>query len=630
MTTQDSVLPEPLSRWGVKEWAIAMAVLAAVVFLPSITNGFAYDDLPIILRDNTTHSLGGISELLTRPYWPGDEGIEFGLWRPVTSVSLTLLWSLAGGATWAFHLANILLHAGVTAAVVVLGSRFFGLKIGALGGFFFALHPVHVEAVANSVGIAELLSALFILLALERSSRPGERESDPGGGAGSRLRVARDVAFLYLLAFLSKEGAVVLPGLVFLLDAGTRRLTLRSLPTYLRDRGAMYGGMLAVAIAVLWGRSVILGGVADPMPGLGAGLLTEIPRIFTGAEIWAHQLRLLAWPFHLSPDYSPSVVRIVTVFTATGLLALLAVLSILVGSALWYRKRTGRSDLAVPAGVMWFVICVSPVANLVFVSGVLVAERILYLPSVGAAFAMAGLAAAVPTRLARPGLIALLVLGAAWTARSVTYQPAWKDHATIFEHMLHAVPESGRSAWVRGDLAVENGRVEEALTEYRTALGKLGGEYVFLTESARRLISNGRSEVAVPFLERAWNERPDRSVAPQLMTVVSSRAERWEDVAIWARRTIEADPTDLPSRHLLSGSLAAQGRWAEAAREREALLEIAERGAWQQWYWLTELRGRAGEPEGARAAADSARRLAPGPAQIRQIDSVLTVVLGGG
>ena len=141
--------------------------------------------------------------------------------------------------------------------------------------------------------------------------------------------------------------------------------------------------------------------------------------------------------------------------------------------------------------------------------------------------------------------------------------------------------------------------------------------------------ANGRAEVAVPFLTRAWEERPERSAAPQLMTVVSSRAERWDDVALWAARTIEADPEDLPSRHLLSGSLAAQGRWAEAARAREGLLAIAERAAWQQWYWLTELRGRAGEPEGAMAAADTARRLAPGPDQVRQIDSILAVVLEG-
>ncbi len=624
MTEANSILPEPLSNWGVKQWAIAMAVLAAVVFLPSLANGFAFDDLSIIVRDNTTHSLGGISELLTRPYWPGETGADFGLWRPVTSVVLTLLWSLAGGVAWTFHLASILLHAGVTAVVVVLGARFFGLKVGALAGFFFALHPVHVEAVANSVGIAELLAALFVLLALERCSR-----SSPGDASESQMRVARDVGFLYLLAFLTKESAVVLPGLVFLMDAGRRRLVPGDLPRYLRERGALYGAMLLVAIAVLWGRSIILGGVASPMPGLGAGLLTEVPRIFTGAEIWAHQLRLLAWPFHLSPDYSPSVVRVVTQFTASGLLALGAVLAFLAGAALWFRTRRDPKDLAIPAGIMWFVICVSPVSNLVFVAGVLVAERILYLPSVGAAFAMAGLVAVVPARFARSGLVALLVLGVAWTARSVTYQPAWKDHATIFEYMLGSVPQSGRSAWVRGNLAVQDGRMDEALFEYRTALGRLGGEYVFLTESARLLISNGRPEVAIPFLTRAWEERPGRSAAPQLLTVVASREERWDDVALWAGRTIEADPEDLPSRHLLSGALAAQGRWAEAARAREGLIEIAEWGAWQQWYWLTELRGRAGEPQGAIAAADTARRLAPGPDQVRQIDSILAVVLGG-
>ena len=307
-------------------------------------------------------------------------------------------------------------------------------------------------------------------------------------------------------------------------------------------------------------------------------------------------------------------------------MAVAAVLSFLIGALLWYRARTDAGGRAFPLGVLWYVVAVSPITNLVFVAGVLVAERTLYLPSIGAVFAMAGLSALLPPRALRAGGIVMAAVVTSWCVRTVTYQPAWTDQTTIFQHMLDVVPESGRSAWVRGDLRLEEGDVAGALAEYRTALGRLGPEYVFLTESGRRLISAGLPEIAIPFLDRAWEERPDRSAAPSLLTVVHSRREDWPETENWARRTIALNPADLASRHLLSVSLAARDRWADAARAREELLAVGERTAWQQWFWLVELRGRAGEIDGARAAADSARLRAPGVDQVRQIDSVLAVV----
>src|SRR6185503_20425583 len=75
-----------------------------------------------------------------------------------------------------------------------------------LGGLVFAVHPIHVEAVANVAGRAELLAAGFALGAW-LAHRRGQRVLAP---------------LLYLLAVLSKEGAVLAPAL-FLLDDLHRR-----------------------------------------------------------------------------------------------------------------------------------------------------------------------------------------------------------------------------------------------------------------------------------------------------------------------------------------------------------------------------------------------------------------------
>ncbi len=643
-----TALADRIREWGAREWALAAAALAGVVYLPSLGNGFAYDDLLIIVQDRTIRSLGGIPELLVRPYWPGEDGVAFGLWRPVTSISLTLLWVVSDGAPWVFHLANVLLHAAVTAGVVVVGARVFPVRVAAIAGLIFAVHPVHVEAVANGVGIAELLAAGFILLALERATR---------GSAGtvSRVAEARDVGFLYLLAFLSKESAVVLPGLLFLVDAGRGRWTLRELGAAVRARGHLYLAMGVVAAGVLAARAQILGTVADPTPALGAQLLAEIPRIHTVGEIWAEQLRLLVWPARLTPDYAPAVLPVTTIWTARGLAAVAAVLAFLIGAGFWFRSRTRSVDDALPLGILWYVVAVSPITNLVFVAGVLVAERTLYLPSIGACYAIAGLWAATsgggapvgptaprepdeassPTRSRRRFLgltpAPLLLLGmtlSAGAVRSVLYQPAWTSQEAIFEHMVEATPESGRSAWIRGDFLAETGDLSGALREYRIAIGRLGPEYVFLTETARRLLSANLPGAAVPLLTRAFEARPEKVLPPRLMTVIRAREERWPEAELWAGRTLERDPEDRTALHLLSAAYAGQERWPEAVSARERVIELGEGRAWQQWYWLVELRARAGDAEGARGAADSARVRAPGPDAIRQIDSLFTAVVG--
>ena len=61
---------------------------------------------------------------------------------------------------------NILWHAGVSVLVALLVRRWSGDTAALVSGLLFAVHPVHVEAVANIVGRAELMAALFAVLAV--------------------------------------------------------------------------------------------------------------------------------------------------------------------------------------------------------------------------------------------------------------------------------------------------------------------------------------------------------------------------------------------------------------------------------------------------------------------------------
>ena len=607
----------------------AAAVLAGAVgvllFLNSLGNGFAFDDNPIVRDNEAIQSLRTLPGALVAPYWPGEHGQSLALWRPVVTGLYGLEWDLWGGAPVGYHLLNVLLHGAVTVLVVLLLAELLPVAAAFVAGLVFAVHPVHVEAVSNVVGRAEVLSALFFLGAALLIVRGGERLS-PG-----RLLL---VLLLYALAFLTKESAVTLLGIVFLLDAARSELTFGTLASYLRRRGLLYLGLLAVAGGILYARFLVLGNVARPFPPLGADILEDVPRIWTVAATWPHIVRLLFFPKALVVDYGPAVIPIAFGWNAANGVGVAMVLAILVLSLLTWRQgeRMDPSTLtprALGFGVLWFVITLSPTSNFFFLSGILLSERTLYLPSVGFA-AVVGWAVLrlfrVRPRLT-PGVVGVALLLLA--ARSWVRTPTWKSDLDVFNTLILEHPESGRSQWILGDLLFAAGRRSDALRAYRVAIGILGGHYSLLTEMGRTFMGAGYTDAAELILTYAWRNNPEFGVAPGLLATIYDQQGRYEEAEEVSRMRLAEDSTDAVQYHLLSRALEHQGRFREASEARRASIRHGEGDHWEQWVWLARLELAAGDTAGAWAAVDSARQRVLTPDESRQIDS-LALSLGGG
>src|SRR3989442_694240 len=174
---------------------LAVAACAVIVYLGALWNEFVWDDQVIVLGNPLVQTWAGLATAFASPYWPPFVGGY--LYRPLTLLTYVLDWHI-GGAAW-FHAVNLLWHAGVSALVAVLARRWAGDAAALVAGMLFAVHPVHVEAVANVVGRAELMAAAFTLLAVYAA-----------------VEADRPVwsAVCWALGLLSKEVAVVAPALV--------------------------------------------------------------------------------------------------------------------------------------------------------------------------------------------------------------------------------------------------------------------------------------------------------------------------------------------------------------------------------------------------------------------------------
>lgn len=416
---------------------VAVAVATAA---PLLKNELTQDDVPLIGEDARIHDLGKIREILTTPFWPmaGEAGVH----RPLMTLSLALEWSMGRGAVISYRLMSLTLIAAAALAVFILALELLPTGWAAAAALCFAVHPVHVEAVAIAINQAELLVGLGYTLTLawylrfRRTRRPTWTD-----------RVI--LALILIIATLYKETGVVLPALLavaelLLLPGEPWRERLRHFrPTILLQ-------LLAVAVVLLI-RNAVLGGsvrgtfTAEALQGLGVG-----GRALTMLGVVPQYLRLLAWPASLQIDYSPGEIVGATSWGSDQTLGLLILL--LVGML---TVRLRRTSPTVVFGLAWVAIGIAPVHNILVPSGIVLAERTLFLPSIGAVIAIAGLLAGtakLPHRVAAParawvfgGLIALVVLLGA--SRSWSRYHVWHSQIRLWTQAVIDAPDSYR-AWV--------------------------------------------------------------------------------------------------------------------------------------------------------------------------------------
>ena len=418
---------------------LVVAACAVVVHLGALWNQFALDDVTIVVVNPLVQSLSGVWRAFAAPYWPANLG---GLvFRPLPVATYALDWQLHSPA-W-FHAVNLLWHAGVAVSVAALARRWTSAPAALAAGLIFAVHPVHVEAVASVIGRAELMATVGTCLAVY--------------AAVVLDSIAWSAAFL-VVGLLSKENAAVAPALI--VWAWVLGLAGPS-----RQRMVRYGvSWIAIAIAYLAVRWIVL----RPYEGfqnLAAQFLGQGPIAIrlTAIGAFVDVTRLLFVPLHLQADYSP--VERVTITTPLDPRFVLGLLCVAVWAALlvlaWRRGRRVEAY-----GLGWIAIGYLPVANLLFPHGVLVAERLLYLPSAGLALAVGAALDRIPRRA---WAIVVTVLVGVGAVRSALRVPVWRNNGALALSMIADAPRSYRSWDYLGWELLWAGKNERALESFRRA-----------------------------------------------------------------------------------------------------------------------------------------------------------------
>ena len=574
----------------------AVVTLAAAVYAGSLGHDFTYDDVHIIKESALLHSLANWQAILRATWW------DDAMYRPFTALTFAVDWALSNGAPHWFHAVNILLHAAVTGLVFLLVRSLLPLFPAAAAAALFAVHPVHVEAVANVVGRAELLATLFALSAVllyradgDLAAR-GDRTWRRGLASGGTLAAL-------LLALASKESAFAAPGLLLLADWVDARRAGISWGAAVRRHWVLCAACVMLTAEWLWVWLSTVGGIAGgagEAPGLeGAGLGT---RLVVMAPVVLQYVRLLFFPARLSADYSPAFLPVAEHLNFAGLLGVtLVVAAIAAGWAARTRAWPVTFALA------WIGATLLIVSNLLVPTEVLVAERTLYLPSVGATLLVGyGLGALAARRFG-----AAVVLGALLVAlgvvRTASRVPVWRDDSTLLHQLVRDAPGSFRADWVLGGFYFIGGDSASGEALYRRALRTNPLHAQLWDDLGVQMETQQRWRDAAPAFAAAFRIDRRRAESAARAIVNYLRAGLVDSAAAVAREAREIHIEDYRVQIALGDLALAQGRPLEAMTWRR---RVARRfpDVWWYWWLTADAAVRAGYcPEVAHALAELAR-----------------------
>lgn len=519
-------------------FALGVAALALIVFLPALGNDFVDWDDEINLTANPHYRGLGWAQLR----WMATSAYVLGHWIPLTWLSFGIDYVLWGMHPFGYHLTNVLLHAANAALFTLISLRLLRLamprvdethaRLGAVAAaLFWALHPLRVESVAWATERRDVLAGLFFLLSvlayLCMAAAPAERR---------RRWLAASVA-AFAAALLSKPIVMTLPLVLLVLDVyPLRRLGTR--PRQWLEAPARRIWLEKIPYAVLAGAggAISLAITASVIPLVSVGEYPLTARLAMLANSLMFYLGKTLLPVDLLPVHEAPLQA--SLGEPRYLAA--AVLAVAITGALVALRRRCPGALAV-----WsiYVIMLLPVSNLVInIDPQIVADRYSYLSCLGwallAGAAVAALAEARARSMIRRGIgRALAAAGALWLIAfaALTWQQTavWRDSTTLWSHAVA----------VNADCALCENRLGAALF------------------NQRQLVP------AVTHLERAVALRPDRPHYHRELGVALLWSNRPADAIPRLRVALDRAPMDPDLRSSLGLALLWAGRAPEAEIE---------------------------------------------------------------
>jgi tetratricopeptide (TPR) repeat protein len=585
--------------------AALLFLFTFTVFRTTLTNGFVFDDSPLIVENPFILNPHFWKHIFTGDAWAFQGGHSSFFYRPLQFAIYWLIYRLAGSDPTPFHLVNLTLYAATGCLVYRLGRKLLRSDIGALiGAFLWLVHPLHVEAVAWISALPDLGAGFFYLLAFLLFCNAET-------AARGKLAKHALAALVFLPALFFKEMALSFPLMVvaywFFFPVSEGREEWAARLGGRQHNEALVGlhasqplTQNAPSPASVGRRSAGRSASVTPVLSLffAQGTQVDCPE----GEKSSSQEKKMATSAtqklaHLLPYLAMALAYLLIRHAVLGRMAatshLWKISPRLLGAGVALLGQHAKLfflpihidvfrgfDLTSALHSPWaWLTLAGLIRQLSFPQ---VADRFSYLPSVGWCLAISHLCVQKLAPLARGVwprrllLAPLAFLFCFWMVKTIQVVPNWRNNEAWTRRTSEQSPNSVvLHLQLAENLMFREGKDEAALREYEEAkrlnqasswpMAGLG--YAYNLGLGRIALRGGRTEEAIVLFQRAVQIAPQFSEAYDLLGSTYFAQRDFAQGAEYFQRAVSANPYDLNAHFYLGTCLMKLGNFRQAAEQ---------------------------------------------------------------
>ena len=482
--------------------SVLISVMVFAVYFNILDNSPTNWDDPAIFSRTALHgmSLENLKQVLA--FNPNST------YQPVRDLTYMIDFSLWGNrVVFGIHLQNIFLY-----IIMVLACYAFLRELlsvfnddpsecylwASLSAVLYAVHPVHVESVAWLFGRKEPLLGIFTFISLWAFIK----------GRLSSWKYYVVSAASLLLAILSKPTALIVPGVMIMIDFALQ--ARRRDPSFWKKRLMLYIPILAVVLPMIVRLLVMMHNVGGIKPYHGGSFWTNLLAV---SQILISYISLIGFTINYAADYP---ITLYTSLTSWQVWVFLGLNVFLVASAVlaFFRKRYIYSIF-----VGWYYLFLLPVSHLFPISQNM-ADRYALLPSLSWCVLvgyllmrlwhlklMRNIFSPQFTMALAIGLFCFLTL--AYSYMTFRQNDIWQNSQTLWEDTLAKYPNSTPANVNLSAIYIHQGRFREVQDLCITAIKALPYDYLAISNLALAQMMMKQYDNAIHNYKEAIRLKPD-------------------------------------------------------------------------------------------------------------------------
>ncbi|KAI8130415.1 Transmembrane and TPR repeat-containing protein [Lucilia cuprina] len=498
---------------------------------------FVFDDTVAIKRNKAINQLPtNLTAIFTSDFWGSsitdDESHKS--YRPLTSLMFHLEWVKLKLDPFHMKLINLLIHTINTILVLLVMRKIkiftYSYTVALLTAILFAVHPVHTEAVSGIVSRADLMFCLIYLTALLICVVMYNKTA---------IWLPGLVVGLTLVGVLFKESAITIPLSCVLLDYTLQRVyTLnwkQQLRKLLTKTNIFYALTTICIIALrLWiadFKSPTFRKADNPV----AHADSFLTRVLSQNYLYVYNIKILLNPYHLCFDWAFDCLKLIENLTDLRVIPIL--LLYLCISVCLYKYQY---NFVAVFGLLLIIIPFLPASGVIKV-GFVIAERVLYVPSIGHCYLVSCGFMYLQEKIKYRKTLSFgfIVLVLIFILRCRQRSTQWLTEEKLFTSALAVCPNNAKVHYNIARLSADMKNNAQAFVHYHKAIELYPAYDSALMNLGNLYRETGDLRKAEIYLQKSLEVTPDLPAAWMNLGIVQAASKQFKESLISYKKALK-------------------------------------------------------------------------------------------